>query len=1327
MRGGKTTVDELSSSIGKVAPLAAQTNVSIEELLSGVSALTKGGISTTEAVTGMRAILAAVAKPTKEAADAARELGIEFNASALEAKGFQQFLKDIADSTGGSTEQLSKLFGGVEALIPVLSLTGEAGEDFNDILEQMGMKAGETEQAFTKMSETSEFQFNKLRANVTTASIEIGDAILETITPAVKALNENFDTVLDVVQILAITMTGRLAIAIAGSTAKMLTMSGAMVTATGSMKALSVAMSFFGGPIGLAIAGITTAVVLLGERTTEAEKIQEQYNEDVMTAKELYNNLEGATGSYREELEKEKAQLMQVQDQRIKNIEGLIAEAKAKAALLAQAGNDPLNTNQSLSVANTQGNRISEEYAKQIATVNELNDMLNILKSNQESVNRVLSTGSEVVREVKEETQGATKVTEDNAVATGKLTKEQKKLTDQLARKGKQLKDNTLGNQQATEQAKMLAEANRISAEEFERVSDMLEIKNQLMSQGFEVGTELYEINKELLEQEQMYRKEIQATNEARDEAAREAERLQEALNRPFENALDRLEGTVRDNIRGIFDGSINDAGDAADAIKDIFLDMAAEVATIDLLGPQGIDLEGGLGSLVKGVGDLFSGGSSSIDIVDTLGSVLDGGFDLDSIGSIFTDGFDMIGEVFTNGFDGIGEIFSGGGSLGGLASAGAGFAGSFASDLLGLSGEYSGIGGSAGAAIGTAVLPGIGTAIGSFLGSALGGAFGGSRPHPASNAGAFGFDENNNLVGTQLFSKHVGTEQAQELVDAVEGVARIFTEADIALDSINFLQTGIDDGRGFFALNGDFKEDRNDSSKVLNFDPENAEQAIGEFGIFLANTVQNAAGVIGENMIELINNIETEGRETAEILGDLDFILNFENIFKEAEEPLGPMESAIMAINSSYDMLLDTMERLGFTLEDVTRLEEKRNQELENFRQSAFENSITGFLDEVAPAVNTITSQFKEFQATRSDFTAAGIDTTFIDRTFVAKQEKAIAELQQQLFADRIDMINEEADAAANLVNEYSRIVETLEDAILNLRLSEISPLSPEERLNEARDAFQSTAARAAAGDVDAMRELEGLGTQFLNLSRDYFASTDEFVQDFNMVEKALETARDVAKDQLVEQEMLVKLAEQEIAVLENGFNMMTEALNNGNLLEQAQALNATDPIQGFTQEMLLEMFPDTANSIFVRNREQIQGAGLEDTFLGLLDAFTFGTNGGSGRQALFLDRNQGQNEALIQVARELGIPGFRTGGTMRSNSIAMVGEAGPEIFHSGGGGKVIPLQNGEQLENRIESLETEMRANNRILQAGFGRLIEATMEQTEVVEENGRNVGRV
>lgn len=188
MKAGKTTVGELSASIGNVAPIAAQAGVSLDELLAATAALTKGGMATTISMNGLRAIVAAIIKPSAEAVTMSKSLGLEFSAAGLKAKGLSGFLADVTQKTGKSTEKMAKLFGGVEALAPVLALSGKAANDFSNILDNMARKAGETEKALATISDTPIESFRKLRAEGENAIIGIGDTLLDKLNPAMNGL-----------------------------------------------------------------------------------------------------------------------------------------------------------------------------------------------------------------------------------------------------------------------------------------------------------------------------------------------------------------------------------------------------------------------------------------------------------------------------------------------------------------------------------------------------------------------------------------------------------------------------------------------------------------------------------------------------------------------------------------------------------------------------------------------------------------------------------------------------------------------------------------------------------------------------------------------------------------------------------------------------------------------------------------------------------------------------------------------------------------------------------------------------------------------------------
>lgn len=198
---GKTRIEELSRSIGSVAPLASEMGVSLAEVTSATAALTKGGVSTEVAMRGIRAILATVLKPSSEAAKEAARLGLAFNAAAIQSKGLAGFLADLSAKTKGSTESMGLLFGPVEALVPALSLTGKAAKDLNDILAATATGAGSVERAFNIIDTDSAAQkFAKLQAALQVGIIAVGDKVLNVLVPAVVSMTDNLDAVVPAVK-----------------------------------------------------------------------------------------------------------------------------------------------------------------------------------------------------------------------------------------------------------------------------------------------------------------------------------------------------------------------------------------------------------------------------------------------------------------------------------------------------------------------------------------------------------------------------------------------------------------------------------------------------------------------------------------------------------------------------------------------------------------------------------------------------------------------------------------------------------------------------------------------------------------------------------------------------------------------------------------------------------------------------------------------------------------------------------------------------------------------------------------------------------------------
>jgi len=164
VREGLTTFDELSSSLGTVAPVAASVGVSFEDLTGAISFITKAGVRTDIATTQLRQTFASILKPTKEAADEAKRLGIEFNTAALKSKGIVGFFDDLRIKTGGNNESLTKLFGNIRALSGVMRIVKGDFQDFSRIVGETNKSANATATAFKEIEDNLDFQIKKFQS-----------------------------------------------------------------------------------------------------------------------------------------------------------------------------------------------------------------------------------------------------------------------------------------------------------------------------------------------------------------------------------------------------------------------------------------------------------------------------------------------------------------------------------------------------------------------------------------------------------------------------------------------------------------------------------------------------------------------------------------------------------------------------------------------------------------------------------------------------------------------------------------------------------------------------------------------------------------------------------------------------------------------------------------------------------------------------------------------------------------------------------------------------------------------------------------------------------
>ena len=192
VKEGKTTISELAQNLGMVAPIASQAGVGIGEMAASVAELTKGGLNTSEAVTGLRQLINSIISPSAEAAKYAHKLGLAFSAKTLQHEGLIKFLTQLREKTHGSVDKLTKLIPDVRALNAVLALTGSGYKDLIRINDEMNYSFGATDLAADKMRRTFKYQAQLAGTHVKNAFISLGNAIAFVLKPALVAFNGLF-------------------------------------------------------------------------------------------------------------------------------------------------------------------------------------------------------------------------------------------------------------------------------------------------------------------------------------------------------------------------------------------------------------------------------------------------------------------------------------------------------------------------------------------------------------------------------------------------------------------------------------------------------------------------------------------------------------------------------------------------------------------------------------------------------------------------------------------------------------------------------------------------------------------------------------------------------------------------------------------------------------------------------------------------------------------------------------------------------------------------------------------------------------------------------
>lgn len=180
---GKTTVGDLSTSMGKVIPTAKAYNVSLEQLTAAYTITTAKGIATAESTTYINSMLNELGKSGTTVSDTLKEkTGKSFSELMNEGYTLGDCLEIVDQAAKEQNLSFNDMWGSAEAAKAGVTLLGDSAEVFNGRLSEMNDVTGSTDTAFEKL-ETTSYKTKKAFNEVKNILIDLGGVMLEMVVP----------------------------------------------------------------------------------------------------------------------------------------------------------------------------------------------------------------------------------------------------------------------------------------------------------------------------------------------------------------------------------------------------------------------------------------------------------------------------------------------------------------------------------------------------------------------------------------------------------------------------------------------------------------------------------------------------------------------------------------------------------------------------------------------------------------------------------------------------------------------------------------------------------------------------------------------------------------------------------------------------------------------------------------------------------------------------------------------------------------------------------------------------------------------------------------
>ena len=296
---GKTSVDQLAQSVGKVIPLASAYNVQMDNLSSAYAVLTANGIATAESGTYLKSMLNELGDTGSDVSEVLlNSTGKTFAQLMEQGYSLGDVMAMLGDAVDGDSTAFNALWSSTEAGIGALSLFNAGADKYNSVLDSMRTSAGATEKAYSTMADTTDKSKQRMENSFNNLKISVGDVLNPALTQVYEGFANVFAGMSDFVDEhpAVVAAISAIAVGVGGFTGALAAYNIATPAAKFVTEAFTATLA--ANPFVLAAAGIVAvtaaAVTLTGVLITQSD----EYEGMTATCRDQYDELQNLNDQY---------------------------------------------------------------------------------------------------------------------------------------------------------------------------------------------------------------------------------------------------------------------------------------------------------------------------------------------------------------------------------------------------------------------------------------------------------------------------------------------------------------------------------------------------------------------------------------------------------------------------------------------------------------------------------------------------------------------------------------------------------------------------------------------------------------------------------------------------------------------------------------------------------------------------------------------------------------------------------------------------------------------------------------------------------------------